>query len=153
MINQNRPNAFRAIWDLFLSTLSSFFKPRHPVFVINNHPYQVISNLGQGGFSVVYLCKHKDQIHAVKRIRLSDSDEHRVQSEVDILTNIKHENIMNLIEAQILHDEAFLVCEFYAGKSVRFAAPCFSRKSNVREKGTRLDFKNNRQDRNTHRHY
>jgi serine/threonine protein kinase len=79
--------------------------------------YQKLEKLGEGTYGVVYKCKNKDNqmVVAVKRIRLENEDEGIPSTairEISILKQLKHPNIVNLID--LIHGEKklHLVFEF-----------------------------------------
>jgi len=79
--------------------------------------YQRLEKLGEGTYGVVYKCKNKDNqmLVAVKRIRLENEDEGIPSTairEISILKQLKHPNIVNLID--LIHGERklHLVFEF-----------------------------------------
>jgi cyclin-dependent kinase 3 len=79
--------------------------------------YQRLEKLGEGTYGVVYKCKNKDNqmLVAVKRIRLENEDEGIPSTairEISILKQLKHPNIVNLID--LIHGEKklHLVFEF-----------------------------------------
>jgi len=70
--------------------------------------YQKIEKLGEGTYGVVYKCKNKDNqdFVAVKKIRLENEDEGIPSTairEISILKQLKHPNIVNLID--LIHGE------------------------------------------------
>ena len=65
--------------------------------------YENLGTIGEGTYGVVLKCRHKEtgQIVAIKKFKESDEDEQVRKTalrEVRILKQLKHENIVNLIE-------------------------------------------------------
>merc|ERR1712110_404593 len=76
-------------------------KQKHPIF---NGEWEILSSLGEGNTSKVYLCRslkdHKQQI-ALKLLReeFLNRDEHSIKSveqEIQILHGLNHMNIVNI---------------------------------------------------------
>lgn len=70
--------------------------------------YQRLEKLGEGTYGVVYKCKNKDnhELVALKKIRLENEDEGIPSTairEISILKQLKHPNIVNLID--LIHGE------------------------------------------------
>jgi serine/threonine protein kinase len=79
--------------------------------------YQKLDKVGEGTYGVVYKCKNKDtqEYVALKKIRLENEDEGIPSTairEISILKQMKHPNIVNLID--LIHGEKklYLVFEF-----------------------------------------
>jgi serine/threonine protein kinase len=79
--------------------------------------YQRLDKVGEGTYGVVYKCKHKEtqEFVALKKIRLENEDEGIPSTairEISILKQMKHPNIVNLID--LIHGEKklYLVFEF-----------------------------------------
>ena len=65
--------------------------------------YENLGTIGEGTYGVVLKCRHKEtgQIVAIKKFKESDEDEQVRKTalrEVRILKQLKHDNIVNLIE-------------------------------------------------------
>ena len=79
--------------------------------------YQKLDKVGEGTYGVVYKCKNKEtqEFVALKKIRLENEDEGIPSTairEISILKQMKHPNIVNLID--LIHGEKklYLVFEF-----------------------------------------
>ena len=79
--------------------------------------YEKIDKVGEGTYGVVYKCKNKQtgDIVALKKIRLENEDEGIPSTairEISILKQLKHPNIVNLVD--LIHGEKklYLVFEF-----------------------------------------
>ena len=87
--------------------------------------YKEIKKLGQGGFGKVYLYKNSitGQEVAIKFIELrtlmSPQDVQRLYSEIGILRNLKHPNIVNLIDVFDLDDKSCFVMEYCSGGELK----------------------------------
>lgn len=74
--------------------------------------WELIGELGDGAFGKVYKAQNKvtNQLAAAKMCTLEDEDnlsDHMV--EIDILSEIKHENIVKLYEAYSLEDKLWVI--------------------------------------------
>ena len=77
-------------------------KLKHPVF---NGEYEILSSLGEGNTSKVYMArslKNPKQVVALKLLREEflqrDADSIKaVENEIQILQGLKHENIINIV--------------------------------------------------------
>lgn len=77
--------------------------------------WELIGELGDGAFGKVYKAQHKEtqQLAAAKMCTLEDEDnlsDHMV--EIDILSEIKHENVVKLYEAYSLQDKLWVSVVF-----------------------------------------
>ena len=79
--------------------------------------YEKIEKVGEGTYGVVYKCKHKktNEYVALKKIRLENEDEGIPSTairEISILKQLKHPNIVRLVD--LIHGEKklYLVFEF-----------------------------------------
>ncbi|NXJ85076.1 CDKL2 protein, partial [Trogon melanurus] len=79
--------------------------------------YQVLGLVGEGSYGVVTKCRHKEngQIVAVKKFLDSDDDEtvrKIALREIKMLKQLRHENLVNLLEVCKRKKRWFLVFEF-----------------------------------------
>jgi serine/threonine protein kinase len=79
--------------------------------------YIKLDKVGEGTYGVVYKCRNKDsqELVALKKIRLENEDEGIPSTairEISILKQMKHPNIVNLVD--LIHGEKklYLVFEF-----------------------------------------
>ena len=83
-----------------------------------------IKPIGKGSFGHVYLTSkvNYQQLFATKIIKKSIADSPKVKkyfhNEIEILKEIKHKNIMQLIEVKHTQDNYYLVCELCNGGSL-----------------------------------
>jgi len=79
--------------------------------------YEFKEELGQGEFAVVMRAVHKEtgQEYAIKCIEKHDVDTSRLQTEVDILTQVEHPHIISLEEVFDTPDTLYLVMELITG--------------------------------------
>ena len=84
-----------------------------------------IKIIGKGSFGQVYLTSKAghSELFATKIIKKSVADSPKVKkyfhNEIEILKEIKHTNIMELIEMKTTEDNYYLVCELCNGGSLR----------------------------------
>mmetsp|Transcript_30738 Transcript_30738/g.49743 ORF Transcript_30738/g.49743 Transcript_30738/m.49743 type:complete len:722 (-) Transcript_30738:209-2374(-) len=79
--------------------------------------YEALATIGEGTYGIVLKCRHKEtgQIVAIKKFKESDEDEQVRKTalrEVRILKQLKHENIVNLIEVFRRKGKLYLVFEY-----------------------------------------
>jgi serine/threonine protein kinase len=79
--------------------------------------YENLGTIGEGTYGVVLKCRHKEtgQVVAIKKFKESDEDEQVRKTalrEVRILKQLKHDNIVNLIEVFRRKGKLYLVFEF-----------------------------------------
>eukprot|EP00742_Colponemidia_sp_Colp-10_P002704 GILJ01002891.1.p1 GENE.GILJ01002891.1~~GILJ01002891.1.p1 ORF type:complete len:667 (+),score=99.99 GILJ01002891.1:104-2104(+) len=79
--------------------------------------YEILGTIGEGTYGLVLKARHKDtsQIVAIKKFKESDEDEQVRKTalrEVRILKQLKHENIVNLIEVFRRKGKLYLVFEY-----------------------------------------
>lgn len=82
--------------------------------------YEVIRELGRGGFGTVFQAKHRrlGHTHAIKLIhadRMGRSTVDRFEREIQALANIKHPNVVHAIDAGVSGDDAYIVMEYVDG--------------------------------------
>ncbi|CAG9328346.1 unnamed protein product [Blepharisma stoltei] len=87
--------------------------------------YEEIKQLGKGGFGSVFLYRNRitKQEVALKFVELktilSPEDVNRVFTEIGVLRNLKHPNIVKLIDAFDLHDKVCFVMEYCRGGELK----------------------------------
>lgn len=79
--------------------------------------YESLGTIGEGTYGVVLKCRHKTtgQIVAIKRFKESDDDEQVKKTalrEIKILKQLRHENIVSLLEVFRVKGKLYLVFEF-----------------------------------------
>lgn len=79
--------------------------------------YTIGKNLGSGSFGTVRLATHKktNNQRAIKIIKKADNDNEKLLSEVNILSNITHPNIMQIYEVYDDTVNFYIVSEFCSG--------------------------------------
>ena len=107
-----------------------YVNPDEPLFLSQGEPfsknssiaiYEEIKPLGQGGFGSVVLYSHKinKRFCAIKFVELSSlsSPEYinMLYSEIGVLMNLKHPNIVQLLDYFPLNDKISLVMEYCSG--------------------------------------
>jgi serine/threonine protein kinase len=86
--------------------------------------YKKIKKLGQGGFGSVYLYEHKKthENFAIKFVKikslLSTEDVNRIYSEIALLRDFRHSNIVKLHESFTLQEDICLVMEYCSGEEL-----------------------------------
>lgn len=80
--------------------------------------YQVVEQIGKGGFSRVYLCRHVtlDLLVAVKQIEISKFTYSVIQNESEILKILKHPGIPTLYDIQKDEKYYYIIEEFFEGE-------------------------------------
>ncbi|KAL4159837.1 hypothetical protein PRNP1_000410 [Phytophthora ramorum] len=79
--------------------------------------YESLGTIGEGTYGVVLKCRHKvtGQIVAIKKFKESDDDEQVKKTalrEIKILKQLKHENIVSLLEVFRMKGKLYLVFEY-----------------------------------------
>ena len=87
--------------------------------------YEVKRVLGEGGFAKVYLARNTENnnlyaVKAFKKENLNTQTRGRasVRNEVDVLQQVNHQNIMQLLEVHETSNSLYLVCEYLNGGSL-----------------------------------
>mmetsp|Transcript_3564 Transcript_3564/g.5547 ORF Transcript_3564/g.5547 Transcript_3564/m.5547 type:complete len:880 (+) Transcript_3564:126-2765(+) len=88
--------------------------------------YERLSEIGRGGFSVVYKCRHRTsgEVYAVKVIdlrplRLREKfNPMRLRREVDIMRRLRHPNIIQFVEVYETPDQLMVVMEYAPGREL-----------------------------------
>jgi serine/threonine protein kinase len=88
--------------------------------------YRIVSTIGDGGFSRVYLAKHDFLPERVVAIKLlygyfhSEPKEHeRFPQEARLLERLKHRNVLPLLDVGIFEGYPYLITEYASGGSLR----------------------------------
>ena len=92
----------------------------------NANKYRLLRKIGEGGMGSVYLCEHTDpnikQQVAVKVLRFNNDKKETVQrfeQERSILSQLKHPNITQFIDADYFKDgRPYVVMEYTPGQSI-----------------------------------
>ncbi|KAJ3417470.1 Serine/threonine-protein kinase 16 [Chytridiales sp. JEL 0842] len=92
----------------FLMSFLSQFQPA-PIVQINNRSFAIIKQLGEGGFSFVYLVKERtpgsraDELYALKRIRIQlPEHETRLRSEIAAHAAVNSPHVLKLLDSAIV---------------------------------------------------
>jgi serine/threonine protein kinase len=86
--------------------------------------YQVLGELGRGGFGIVWKARHRrlDRAVAIKALRpeVSEAPESkgRLEQEARALSRLQHPNLVQLYEFQEWEGQAYLVLEYVEGKTL-----------------------------------
>jgi serine/threonine protein kinase len=87
-------------------------------------PWKLISRLGSGGMSVVYLASKSNKTSvALKVIRSqyldNQADRNRIEREISTLTNIKSKYVCQILDSDISEDYAWIATEFIDGPDLK----------------------------------
>ncbi len=87
-------------------------------------PYRLLDFLGQGGASTVFRGARDDQLddtsdYAIKILNLGSDGPERLAVEVQPLLNLRHPNIVGLVDWGYVERLAYLVMERVAGRTLR----------------------------------
>ncbi|MCB9764165.1 MAG: serine/threonine protein kinase [Alphaproteobacteria bacterium] len=87
-------------------------------------PYPCRRLLGRGGMAAVYLCEGSDGgLVAVKWLaRATPSQQARFRREVDVLTRLRHEHIVKVLDSGTCEGRPYLVMEYVEGPDLRIYA-------------------------------
>ena len=83
--------------------------------------YELITELGKGGMSTVYLAKDRnlDSYWAVKQVKNSSSvDIDAFKKEVELLSSLSHSDIPRIVDRIEVNDDFFVVMDFVDGTSL-----------------------------------
>lgn len=81
--------------------------------------YEVIKLLGEGATSKVFLVKKDNTLFALKQLNIVDEEfKIRFQREINILKELKHKNIVSIIDIGIYQDKPFIVIDYVDGDSL-----------------------------------
>ncbi|RWS25501.1 serine/threonine-protein kinase 10-like protein, partial [Leptotrombidium deliense] len=83
--------------------------------------WEIIGELGDGAFGKVFKAQHKEsgKLAAAKICELKGEDElEDFTVEIDILTECRHENIVELLEAFFYEEKLWMLIEFCGGGAV-----------------------------------
>ena len=83
--------------------------------------YKIIEQVGEGNYAKVYLCLHTrlNTYRAIKCILKKDLLYEQLMREVNILRDIKHENIPIIYDIEEDEDSAYIIEEFCEGPSLK----------------------------------
>ena len=87
-------------------------------------PWKLISRLGSGGMSVVYLASKSNKTNvALKVIRSqyldNQADRNRIEREISTLSNIKSKYVCQILDSDISEDFAWIATEFIDGPDLK----------------------------------
>ena len=83
--------------------------------------YEIISQIGVGGMSIVYLAKDKTlgSFWAVKKVRNNnDALVESFKKEVELLSSLSHSDIPRIVDSVTIDDDYFVVMDFIDGTSL-----------------------------------
>ncbi len=85
--------------------------------------YQILSNLGSGGFGTVFLAKDVwiDKKVAIKVPHRQSGDEEELLQEPRLLAALDHQNIVGIVTAERVDGVFFIVMEYVKGESLEAA--------------------------------
>ncbi len=100
--------------------LLDFKKVKHMVDEYFNGQYEVLKFLGEGSFAQVYLVKQtflndKRAMKIIKEPLATSKNIDHIFHEVRIATQLRHENIIDIYDAGLIHDFAYFVLEYVPG--------------------------------------
>jgi len=86
--------------------------------------YIVIKFLGEGATSKVFLVKKNNSLFALKQLNIIDDElKQRFYREIEILKELKHKNIVSIIDSGIYEGKPFIVMDYVDGDSLDRIAP------------------------------
>lgn len=86
--------------------------------------YIVIKFLGEGATSKVFLVKKDNSLFALKQLNIIDDElKKRFEREITILKELKHKNIVSIIDSGIYEEKPFIVIDYVDGDSLDRIAP------------------------------
>ena len=87
---------------------------------IFSEKYELISELGHGAHSKVYLARHNklNVLRAVKHIKKSEADYTRYLREANLIKNLKHSSIPIIYDIEEDNDSIYIIEEYISGKSL-----------------------------------
>jgi serine/threonine kinase 16 len=118
----------KEFWSLFYSTILSFFNSmKTEVYTIHHRTLIAQKQLGEGGFSFVYLVKDKSEnkLYALKKIRIQLQEQTRlVKQEIQAHSCVQSPNIIKLIDWELkefngIISEGLLLLPFYKNGTVQ----------------------------------
>ena len=84
----------------------------------------VIKFLGEGATSKVFLVKKDNSLFALKQLNIIDDElKKRFYREIEILKELKHKNIVSIIDSGIYEEKPFIVIDYIDGDSLDKIAP------------------------------
>ena len=83
----------------------------------NIDKYELISELGTGSQSTVYLGKNPQGIEVAIKIskRIDDHAVERIQNEQTILSQIDHPNLLRILDSGFIENSSYMVMEYFNG--------------------------------------
>ncbi|MGB9638333.1 MAG: serine/threonine-protein kinase [bacterium] len=81
--------------------------------------YEVIKFIGEGATSKVFLVKKGNSLFALKQLNIIDEEfKKRFEREIAILKELKHKNIVSIIDSGIYEEKPFIVIDYVDGDSL-----------------------------------
>ena len=89
--------------------------------IIRNTEYEVIQNLGKGGYGRVIQVKSKsdEKFYAIKEIIIKDEMEENIKNEADILSKFNCNNIVKYYDSYLDKDKFYILMEYCDGQNLR----------------------------------
>ena len=92
--------------------------------IINNTQYQIIKELGKGGFGKVYqvLNKSDNKYYAIKQISIKEETKDKIESfqnEINILSKINCNNIVKYYGSSIDNNNIYVLMEYCDGETLK----------------------------------
>ncbi len=89
--------------------------------------YRLVRLLGRGGFADTYLGEHlylgTQAAIKIYQVQLAQTDQERFYSEVRTITDLKHPNIMRILECAVDGNTPYLVIEYAPDGNLRQRHP------------------------------
>ena len=94
-------------------------------FAKSIHDFNILSELGRGGYSIVYLARHKKTsqlvaLKAVNKIIDGKKKTNRVKREIKVLLRLDHPNIIKLFDWFETRERIYLVLEYVEFKDLYY---------------------------------
>ena len=91
---------------------------------IRDKKYEIIKNLGQGGFGRVILVENKqdNKYYAIKEIVIKDEMKDKIkdiEKEAEILSKFNSKNIVKYYDSYLYKDKFYILMEYCKGENLR----------------------------------